>query len=48
MAGVVSVGAVGAGDILRFGLSVDTSYLRRHNRVCPYPVLRHIVAQSRV
>ena len=48
MAGVVSVGAIGAGYLLRLIPSDDMSDGIRHNRVCPYPVLRRIVAQSRV
>ena len=48
MAGVVSFGTIGDGYLLRLGLSDDTSYGRRHNLVCPYPVLRRIVARIRV
>ena len=48
MAGAVSVGATGAGDILRLGPLDDTSYGRRHYLVCPYPVMRRIVARIRV
>ena len=48
MAGVVIVGAIGAGDTLRSGPSDDTSDGRRHDLVCLYPVLRLIVARSRV
>ena len=48
MAGVVSVGAIGTGDLLSLGFSDDTSDGRRHDLVCPYPVLRLIVARSRV
>ena len=48
MAGVVSVGAIGAGDILRLGPSDYTSDGRRHDLVCPYPVLGRIVARIRI
>ena len=48
MAGVVSVGTIGAGDILSLGTSDDTSDGKIHDLVCPYPVLRRIVTRSRV
>ena len=45
MAGEVGVGAIGAGDSLMWGPSGDISGWRRHNLVCLYPGLIHIVAQ---
>ena len=48
MAGEVGVGAIGAGESLRWGPSDDMSDGRRHDLVCLYPGLIHIVAQRRV
>ena len=48
MAGEVGVGAIGAGDSLMWGPSGDISGWRRHNLVCLYPGLIHIVARSHV
>ena len=48
MAGVVSVGAIGDGDILRLGPSDDMSDGIIHKLVCPYSVLERIVAPIRI
>ena len=48
MEGVVSVGAIGAGDLLRLVPTDDTSNGRIHNLLCTYPVLRRIFAWIRV
>ena len=48
MAGEVGVGAIGAGDSLRWDPSGNISGGRRHNLVCIYPGLVHIFARSRV
>ena len=48
MAGEVGVGAIAAGDFLRWGPSDDMSGGRRHYLVCLYPGLVLIFARSRV
>ena len=48
MAGVVSVGAIEVGDLLRFGPLDDTSDGRRHEFLFLYPDVRRIVEQSQV
>ena len=48
MAGEVSVGSIGAGDSSRLVSLDDMAGGRRHDLVCPYPVLRRILAQRRV
>ena len=48
MAGEVGVSAIGTVDSLRWGPSGNMSGGRRHELVCLYPGLIHIVARSRV
>ena len=48
MAGEVGVGAIGAGDSLRWGPSDDMLGGRIHDLVFLHPCLIHIVARSRV
>ena len=48
MAGKVGIGAIGAGDSLRWGPSDDMLGGRRHELVCLYPGLIHTVSRSRV
>ena len=46
MAGLLSVGVIGAGDLLRLGPLYDRSDGIRHDPVCPYPVMRRIATRS--
>ena len=48
MADVVSVGSIGAGDLLRLDPSDDKSDERRHKILCPYLDLRCIYKRRRV
>ena len=48
MAGEVGVGAIGAGDFWRWGPSDDMLGGRRHDLVCLYPPLIHIITRIRV
>ena len=48
MAYLISVGAIGAGDLLKLDPSDDTSDGRGHNLLCPSFDLRRIVKWSPV
>ena len=48
MSGEVGSGAVSSGDSLRWGPWDDMLGGRRHELVCLYPLLIHIVSWSRV